>query len=79
MRFLRLQGRLGRNKAIVAVARQLLVLVYHMLSTGQPYKDLGANFYDRRKKDSAVQRYTKRLSNLGFIVQLIKKDDDSTK
>jgi transposase len=76
MRFLRLQGRIGRNKAIVAVARQILVLVYHMLSTGLPFKELGANFYDRKYKERAVQRYTKRLANLGFIVQLIKKDDD---
>lgn len=31
----RLEPRLGRNKAIVAIARKLLVAVWHVLSTGQ--------------------------------------------
>ncbi|HEY0724184.1 MAG TPA: IS110 family transposase [Pyrinomonadaceae bacterium] len=75
LRFLRLQTRIGRNKAIVALARQTLVLVYHMLSTGKPYQDLGTAFYDRRDKEKAITRYTKRLAQLGFLVQLTKKDE----
>jgi transposase len=75
LRFLRLQTRIGRNKAIVAVARQILVLVYHMLSTGKPYQDLGTAFYDRRDKEKVITKYTKRLAQLGFVVQLIKKDE----
>ncbi|HYI08387.1 MAG TPA: transposase, partial [Thermoanaerobaculia bacterium] len=50
VRFLRLQNRIGRNKAIVALARQMLVLIYHVLS-GKPYTDLGASFYDQRNKE----------------------------
>jgi len=72
-RFLRLQRRIGRNKAIVAVARQILVLVFHMLSTNRPYRDLGATFYDERSREHAVERYTKRLAALGFVVQLQKR------
>ena len=75
MRFLRLQSRIGRNKAIVAVARQILILVFHILSTGQPYRDLGPTFYDRRDQRRAVERYTKRLAALGFVVDLKKNDD----
>jgi transposase len=75
MRFLRLQTRIGRNKAIVALARQILVLVYHMLSTGKPYQDRGTAFYDRYDKEKAIARYTKRLAQLGFVVQLTKKDE----
>jgi len=77
MRFLRLQSRIGRNKAIVAVARQILVLVFQVLSTGQPYQDLGACFYDARDKQRAVERYTKRLTALGFLVQLQTKNLDA--
>jgi len=76
LRFMRLQSRIGRNKAIVAVARQILVLVFQILSTGQPYQDLGANFYDAREKDRAVARYTKRLTALGFLVQLKKNEEE---
>jgi len=75
MRFLRLQSRIGRNKAIVAVARQILILVFHILSTGRTYRDLGATFYDRRDQQRAVERYTKRLEALGFVVALKKNED----
>jgi len=75
LRFMRLQTRIGRNKAIVAVARQIMVLVYHVLSTGQPYLDRGTDFYDRANKEKVIARYTKRLAQLGFLVQLTKKDE----
>ncbi len=74
-RFLRLQGRMGRNKAIVALARQILVLVFHVLSTDRPYKDLGSSFYDTRDPDRAVRRYANRLSALGFVVTLTKNSE----
>lgn len=73
-RFCRLQYRIGRNRAIVALARQILILVFHVLSTNHPYKDLGANLHDLRQKDRAVQRYTKRLLALGYLVNLTKSD-----
>jgi transposase len=74
-RFLRLQSRIGRNKAIVALARQILVIVYHVLSSDGPYKDLGPNFHDTRNKERTVQRHLKRLSALGFMVTLTKKTE----
>lgn len=72
IRFLRLQNRIGRNKAIVALARQMLVLIYHVLC-GKPYTDLGPMFYDERNKDRAVDRYARKLAALGYTVQLVKK------
>jgi transposase len=71
-RFLRLQNRIGRNKAIVALARQMLVLIYHVLC-GKPYNDLGPTFYDERDKVRAVDRYARKLAALGYTVQLVKK------
>lgn len=72
VRFLRLQNRIGRNKAIVALARQMLILIYHVLS-GKPYTDLGATFYDQRNKERAVDHYARKLAALGYNVQLVKK------
>jgi len=72
VRFMRLQTRIGRNKAIVALARQMLVLVYHVLS-GKAYTDLGSTFYDERDKVRAVDRYARKLAALGYTVQLVKK------
>ena len=72
VRFGRLQSRIGRNKAIIALARQMLVLIYHVLC-GKPYTDLGPTFYDERDKARAVNRYAQKLAALGYTVQLVKK------
>lgn len=69
-RFHRLSFRIGRNKAIVATARQMLLVIYRVLATGEHYKDLGANFYDTRNKDRAVRAHVKKLTQLGFTVKL---------
>jgi len=36
--FLRLKKRKGTNVAVVAAARKLLVIIHHMLSSGEPYR-----------------------------------------
>jgi transposase len=69
-RFRRLSRRIGRNKAIIAIAHQILVVVHKVLSTGRPFQDLGADFYDTKDKDKAVRRLTKRLAKFGYSVQL---------
>jgi transposase len=76
LRFLRLKSRIGQNKAIVALARQILVLVFHILSTDRVYADLGPNFYDKHDPKKTVQRLTRRLDALGFTVELTKKNSD---
>jgi transposase len=69
-RFNRLSFRIGRNKAIVATARHILIIVYHLLASEQHYKDLGAQFYDKRNKERSIKRHVKRLEQLGFTVAL---------
>ncbi len=64
----RLAARLGRNKATVAVAHALLVIVYHMLKNGTRYCELGANHYDELNKQIVVKRSIKRLEALGLKV-----------
>lgn len=69
-RFRRLKSRIGQNKAIIALARQLLVLVYQVLSTDRPYEDLGTLYHDEKDKDRIVRRMTKRLEKLGYNVDV---------
>lgn len=69
-RFNRLTFRIGRNKAIVATARQILIIVYHLLAGDEQYKDLGPHFYDKRNKERSVKRHVQRLEQLGFTVAL---------
>ena len=43
----RLAGRRGKKRAIGAVKHSLLVTVYFMLRDHKPYKDLGADYFDK--------------------------------
>jgi transposase len=66
----RLAGRRGKKRAIVAVAHSILVIAYHILKRYQPYQELGANYFDERKKESVANQLTKRLEGLGYRVNL---------
>jgi transposase len=68
--FARLRARRGAKKAIVAVAASILNAVYHMLSNGTFYADLGAEYFDRRAKAAQAKRLLTRLTQLGFSVQI---------
>lgn len=69
-RYHRLAARRGKKRAIVAIGRSILVSIWHMLSRQQAYQDLGADYYDQRRKDTKVTYFTKQLSKLGFAVTL---------
>lgn len=66
----RLAGRLGPNRAIVAVAHSLLIVIYTMIRKGTVYSDLGANYLDERRRKSVVKRAIKRIENLGYRVSV---------
>jgi transposase len=66
-RFRRLVRKFGGQKnkgaskrAITAIAHTLLKIAYQVLKTGQPYADLGADFYTRRESPQARQDYLMR-------------------
>ena len=63
-----LVGRRGKKKALVAVGHKILIMCYHILKYKLPYKELGANYLDTRKKDRIAKSSIKRLTNLGFTV-----------
>lgn len=69
-KFYRIRSRAGAMKAIVAVAREMLVAIYHMLTNKQPYRDLGADFFARRDRERLKESLTRRLENLGFEVDV---------
>ena len=69
-RYHRLAARRGKKRAIVAIGRSILVSIWYMLSRQQPYQDLGADYYDQRRKETKVSYLTKQLAKLGFVVSL---------
>ena len=69
-RYHRLAARRGKKRAIVAIARSMLESAWYMLSRHQPYQELGADYYDQRKKETKVSYLTKQLTKLGYLVTL---------
>jgi transposase len=74
-RFRRLAARKGKKRAIVAVAHTILVMVYHMLKAKQPYRELGADFVDRRNAEQVKRYLLKRLERLGLQVTVRSAED----
>jgi transposase len=68
--FQRLRSRRGPHKAIGAVAASLLTAIYHMVKTGAPHRDLGADYFDRRAPQAKAKRLVAQLAKLGFAAQL---------
>ena len=68
--FLRLKGRRGPRKAIVAVPASILTAVYFMLKRGVPYADLGPDHFDRTDRTRTASRLVRRLIEMGFEVQI---------
>jgi hypothetical protein len=66
----RLARRLGKPKAVIAVSHSLLVIIYHMLRDKQPYRDLGADFFEAREKERVLKSALRRLEGLGSTVTL---------
>ncbi len=66
----RLARRRGKEKAAIAVAHSLLVVIYHVLRTGQPYQELGVDYFDRLDSARVERHHVRRLEQLGFTVTL---------
>ena len=68
--FHRLAARRGKQKAIIAVAHKILVIVYTLLKTGQVYEERGAAALDEQQKERIVHRLERRIAQLGYKVNL---------
>jgi transposase len=66
----RLAARRGKQRAIMAVAHSMMVSVFHMLTRNEPYRELGAHYFDERRRHSTVDRLAQRLERLGYRVHL---------
>jgi transposase len=71
-RYRRIARRRGKKKAIVAVGRSILVIIWHVLSDPDTrYHDLGSGFYDQRINPERQKRtHIRRLEALGYKVTL---------
>jgi hypothetical protein len=71
-RYRRIAKRRGKKKAIVAVGRSILVIVWHLLADPDArFHDLGPDFYDSRVgPERNNHNYIRQLEALGYKVTL---------
>ena len=61
----------AKKKAIIVVAHAMLVIVWHVLATGTPYHDLGADYFTTRlDPERETRRLVTKLQALGHNVTL---------
>ena len=71
-RYRRLARRIGKLQALVAVARSILVIVWHLLADPTSrYHDLGPEFFDNRiRPERRKINHVRQLEALGYTVTL---------
>ena len=71
-RYRRIARRRGRKKAVVAIGRSTLVIIWHLLADPDArYADLGSDFYDTRINPERRRRnHIRQLEALGYKVTL---------
>jgi transposase len=73
----RLAKRLGRKKAIVALAHRILVIVYHLLKEQQPYHEYGEAYVQEKEREAIKLQAIRRLQQLGYQVSLQASDSEA--
>ena len=66
----RLTRRIGANRAAVAVAHTIAVILYKVIKTGEPLADLGHRYFEERDRAAITRRAVRRLESLGHKVTL---------
>ena len=68
--FARISAHRGAKRAYVAVAHSMLMAIYHILSDGEIFKDLGSNYYNNFNKERKANSMVKKLKALGYDVTI---------
>lgn len=74
----RVRSRRGHQKAIMAVAHRLLVIVFHLLRGGETYRERGENYHGQLNREKAALRHVEGLQRLGYYVTLQKCEEPVT-
>ena len=71
-RYRRLARRRGRRKALAAIARSILVIIFHLLADPPArFHDLGPGYYDSRiSRERKITNHVRQLEALGLTVTI---------
>jgi transposase len=62
----RMRSRLGVEKAIVATAHKLALLIYRLLKFGKIYVDIGQDAYENKYRERVVRNLARQAKQYGF-------------
>jgi transposase len=68
----RIKRHAGHKKAVVAIGHQILEIAFYVMRDGLDYRELGADYFDRRHAERAARRHVRQLETLGFRVTIEK-------
>jgi len=74
--FNRLRQRRGPKKALCAVAASILTAIYHMLTDGTFYQDLGADYFKKDTPYGQAKKLAQRIAKLGFNCSITPKAEE---
>ena len=71
-RYRRLARRRGKRKALAAIARSILVIIFHLLADpAARFRDLGPDHYDNRiSRERKINNHVRQLEALGLTVTI---------
>jgi transposase len=69
-KYRRIKSRRGPMKALVAVEHSILTAAWHMLTTGEVYRDPGPDYFTKRQPNRTRARAVQQLEDLGYTVTL---------
>jgi transposase len=69
-RYRRVCSHRGPSRALVAVERSILTSVWHILTTGEPYRELGPDYYLRQRPGAVIRKAVDQLRKVGFDVNI---------
>jgi transposase len=71
VRFWRIAKRRGQQRALIAVAHTLLIIIWHMLNHGTVYTEIGVDYLARNDNPDRRRRHlVNQLQHLGYHVEL---------
>lgn len=69
-KYYKLKAHIGGGKATMAIAHKILVCVYHMFTKDVTYRELGADYLDKRNLQKTATRLVQKLADLGYKVDI---------
>jgi transposase len=66
-----MRARLGPKQAIVATAHKIARIVYHLLKTGEPYREESDREYERKRQEREIKHLARRAQKLGYTLTAV--------